>query len=396
MATILFILIAIIFIGLGLPDSLLGAAWPAIYKDLSLPISYANFITILISLGTVVASLFSAKIINKFGTGIVTAFSTLLTACGLIGFSISNSMVWFCLFSLPLGVGAGAIDAAINNFVAVNYNSLCVSLVHCFYGLGVAVSPFIMGVALSFDNDWALGYRIVFFVQIVICLFAFIALPFWTKVSKNNHNTATDIKPITLSFKQLIKIPAVRTAWILVFSSVALEFTCGIWGCSFLVNAESMGEPSAAKMLTLYYVGMTLGRLVSGFISSKVNAMHVIFVGHSIVGVAIILLILPLPAIVKGVALFLIGFGNGPTFPNVTFLTPKYFGVDLSQSIISSQMTACNLGILLVPPIFGLVADYIGIELFPYFLALLFIIMIVSTILYYKLPKTDSSKLNFD
>jgi MFS family permease len=217
MATILFLLIALIYIGLGLPDSLLGAAWPAIYVDLNLPISYANFLTILISLGTVVASFFSAKIINKFGTGLVTAISTLLTAIGLIGFSLSNSMLFFCLFSLPLGVGAGAIDAAINNYVAVNYNSLCVNLVHCFYGLGVAHSSFIMGVALSFDNNWELGYRLVFFIQIVICTFAFIAIPLWNKVNKSKEKSA-EFTPITLTYKQMAKNPAIKTSWFLVFS----------------------------------------------------------------------------------------------------------------------------------------------------------------------------------
>lgn len=396
MATILFLLIAIIYIGLGLPDSLLGAAWPAIYVDLNLPISYANFITILISLGTVGASLFSAKIINKFGTGLVTAISTLLTAIGLIGFSISSSMLWFCLFSIPLGVGAGAIDAAINNYVAVNYNSLCVNLVHCFYGIGVALSPFIMGVALSFNNNWELGYRLVFFIQTVVCLFAFIAIPIWKKVSENKQGTVEEVKPITLTFKQMVKMPAVRTAWILVFSSVALEFTCGIWCCSFLVNAELMAESSAAKMLTFYYIGMTLGRLVSGFVSAKLGAMRTTFIGHAFVGIAIVILMLPLPSIVKGVALFFIGFGNGPTFPNITYLTPINFGKDLSQSIVSSQMTACNLGILLVPPIFGLIADYLDIKLFPYFLCILFIIMVVSTIIYHKTPKTTSDQLNFN
>ena len=393
MATILFLLIALIFIGLGLPDSLLGAAWPAIYIDLNLPISFANFITILISLGTVVASFFSAKIINKFGTGLVTAISTLLTAIGLIGFSISNSMLFFCLFSIPLGVGAGAIDAAINNYVAVNYNSLCVNLVHCFYGLGVAISPFIMGIALSFDNNWELGYRLVFFIQIIICLFAFLAIPLWNKVNKAKEDKV-EFTPITLTYKQMAENKAIKTSWFLVFSSVALEFTCGIWGCSFLVGAEFMAESTAAKMLTLYYAGMTIGRLLSGFISTKLGVMKTIFIGHTLVGLAIITLILPFPAIVKGVALFFIGFGNGPTFPNITYLTPINFGKEVSQSIISSLLTVCNIGILIIPPIFGLIAEWIDIKLFPIFLLVLYLVMIISTIIYHKTPKQPVEQLN--
>ena len=394
MATLLFIIISIIFIGLGLPDSLFGTAWPAIYEQYSLPVSYANFVTIIISLGTVLASFFSAKLINKFGTGLVSAVSTLVTAVMLLGFSFSNSMLWFCLLSLPLGAGAGAIDAALNNYVAVHYSAKRMNLVHCFYGVGVAFSPFIMSFALKENNNWQLGYQIIFFIIFAIALIAFFSLPLWNKVQKNSDQTE-NFSPITLTFKQMAKIPAIRVAWIMFFSTVALEFICGIWGCTYLVESEHLSESQAALIHTLYYVGITSGRIVSGFVSQKISPRKTINIGYSFVGVAILVLLLPLPPLVKGVALFLVGFGNGPTFPNLTHLTPVHFGKDISQSIISSQMTACNLGILLMPPVFGVFADKISVSLFPVFLLVTYLIMVCTTIIFNKLPKPKSKDLKF-
>lgn len=396
MATFLFIIICIIFIGLGLPDSLFGAAWPAIYPDFNLPVSYANFVTILISLGTTLASFFSARLINKFGTGLITAVSTAMTAFSLIGFSISNSIWWFCPLALPLGMGAGAIDAALNNYVAVHYSSMLMSFMHCFYGVGVALSPFLMSLALGANNDWRLGYRIIFYFQIAITAVAVFALPLWKKTGEIKEEKDKEVTPITLTFKQMARIPVVRTAWILFFSSVGLEFLCGIWGCSYLVGADGLSESKAALTQTFYYVGMTAGRFVSGIISTKISPKKTIYLGYSIVAVAIVLFFLPLPTMIKGVALFMIGFGNGPTFPNLTYLTPIYFGKDISQSIVGSQMTACNIGILIMPPIFGIFAEKISLSLFPIFIAVLFVIMLVTTIIYDKLPKPKSNQLNLD
>ncbi len=396
MATFLFVIICIIFIGLGLPDSLFGAAWPAIYPEFNLPVSYANFVTILISFGTTLASFFSARLINKFGTGLVTAVSTAMTAVSLIGFSISNSIWWFCPLALPLGAGAGAIDAALNNYVAVHYSSMLMSFMHCFYGVGVALSPFIMSLALGPNNDWRLGYRIIFFMLVAISLVAFCSLPLWKKTGQTPKEKEKEVTPITLSFRQMAKIPAIRTAWALFFASVGLEFVCGIWGCSFLVGAEGLSESKAALIQTFYYVGMTAGRFVSGVISTKFSPKKIIYIGYFIVAVAIVLLFFPLPAMVKGVALFMIGFGNGPTFPNLIYLTPIYFGKDISQSIVGSYMTACNVGILIMPPIFGIFADKISLSLFPLFIALLYFVMLFATLVYNRLPKPKSNQLNFD
>lgn len=397
MATILLVIIYAVFIGLGLPDSLFGSAWPAIYAEFSLPISYANFITFTISSGTVCASLFAAKLINKFGTGPVTAISSALTAVMILGFSIAPS-IWIMLaLSLPLGLGAGAIDSALNNYVATHYSSVQMNFLHCFYGVGVAASPLFMSLALSVKNDWRSGYFIVFTFLAVIALLSIIALPLWKKVQNKEHASADGEKfePRTLTLKQMAKIPAVRYAWIAFFCSVGLEFTCGTWGTTFFVKAEGLTEAEAAKFLTFYYVGITTGRFVSGLVSKRMQPKHIVYSGYSLVFVAIVTLCLPVPAVVKGCALFLIGFGNGPTFPNLIYLTPINFGKDVSQSIVSTQMAACNIGVLTIPPLFGFVADYLSIKLFAPFIGVLFVLMTIFTVSYLKkIAKTKKGMYN--
>ncbi len=382
MTTILFVAICIIFMGLGVPDSVLNSAWPAIYADLNLPISYANFITVLVSLGTVISSLFASRLINKFGIGPVTFVSTLFSALCLFAFSFSDSIIYFCLLSIPLGLGAGAIDTALNNYTATNYTSLHMSLLHCFYGVGISISPFLMSFALGEDNNWRKGYLLVFIVMMVITLISFISLPLWKKVKSKQPEK--DIPQKTLSLKQMFGMPAVRSSVITFFCSVGLEFTCGIWACTYLVNVQNLSEALASRYLTFYYAGITIGRLISGFVSKKLNVEKIVYSGYSIVFLALILLFIPLPPIFKAMSLFFIGFGNGPTFPNLIYLTPKNFGGDVSQSIIGLQMATCNLGILIMPPIFGFLAQGLGLNLFPIFLGLLYIFMVISTIIYSK------------
>lgn len=382
---LLFIIYAI-FIGLGLPDSVLGAAWPKIYAELNLPIGYASFITTVISAGTALASFFSAKAINRFGTGVVTAFSTVMTAAALLGFSFGQSIWWLILLGIPLGLGAGAIDAALNNYVAVRYSAKSMNFLHCFYGVGVSVSPYILSFFLDGEGGWRTGFRVVFLIQAVIAVISILALPLWKK-AKAKETKEEDFTPRTLSLKEMLKMPAVRVAWIVFFTTCALEFTCGIWGCTYLVEAENMLESSAAKYITLYYVGITVGRLVSGLIAGKLSPEKIVFIGYGIVGVAIVALFLPIPATIKGVTLLMIGLGNGPTFPNLTHLTPKYFKKELSQSLVGMQMLFCNLGILAMPPLFGALANYFGLWLFPVFNGVTYALMLIFTIVYVKMPK---------
>lgn len=390
MATLLFVFIFIIYIGLGIPDSTIGSAWPAIQSNLNLPISYASFITMIISSFTVIASFFSARIINRFGTGIVTAFSTLLSALALLGFSLSSSMLCFCLLSIPLGLGAGAIDSALNSYVAVRYKAIHMSFLHCFYGVGVALSPFVFSFALKLNENWRLGYKLVFAIQMLLVLIAFLSLPLWNKIKKREITTGEAIKPITLSYVQMAKTPAISIGWLVFFLACGIEFTCDTWASSFFVKSLDQASDFGATMLTLYFVGMTLGRFASGIISIKLSNKKIIFSGYCLMALGITMLFLPIQPILRGVGLFLIGFGNGPIFPNLSYLTPIMFGKQYSQSIMSSQMAVSNLGILILPPVFGVLAQAISIDLFPFFVGGMFVLLVLCTFLYFKKSKNTT------
>lgn len=380
MATILLIIIYIAFIGLGIPDSLFGTAWPAIYQELRVPVSYANFVTLIISGGTIVSSLMSARLINRFGAAKITAVSTSLTAIGLLGFSLSGGMVWLCVFAIPLGIGAGAIDAALNNYVALHYRASHMNFISCFYGVGITLSPFLMSFLLGKDNDWRGGYRTVFLIQLGVALITIFSLPLWKKVKE--HAPEGEEGPAqTVKFRKLASMPAVRMAWLIFIGSCAIEFTCNAWGSTFLVQVKGMSVDRAAQMITFYYVGMTLGRFLAGILSHKITGWHMIHTGQAIVCAGIFLLILPLPIPFSTAALFLIGLGNGPVFPNLTYLTPQNFGREISQSVMGTQMAAANTGILMMPPVFGLLGQAFGMGLFPYFLLAMFLIMAASTLM---------------
>lgn len=381
MATFVMLLGYIIFIGLGIPDSILGSAWPAIYAELNLPVSFANFITILLSLFTIIASYFSARLINKFGTGTITTVSTTLTAVALIGFSLSPSIIWFCICAVPAGLGAGCIDAALNNYFALRFKAMWMSFLHCFYGVGVALSPFVMAFALS-NGNWRLGYRTAFYIQIFIVVCSIVAIPLWNKV-KPKETDGDEFKPLNLTYKQMLKTSSVRRAWVAFFSTCALEFTCGIWACTYLTY-QGMAKDVAARFLTLYYIGMTSGRVLSGIIVNKIESRGVLKLGYAITFVAVFIIVLPVPVYAKGIALFFIGLGNGPTFPNLTYLTPELFGKEKSQSLIGSWLVLSNAGILLMPALFGLLADVISVNVFPFYLITLCTVMCISTIAFLK------------
>lgn len=388
MATFFLVIIFILYIGLGLPDSSFGTAIPAMWQDLGLPLSLASVVSLLISIGTTVSAFFSAKLLNKFGTGLVVACSTLLSALSLLGFAVTYSFWWICLLSLPLGLGAGAIDSAINSYVVEHYSSSVMSFLHCFYGIGISLTPFVFSFTLAVNNDWRLGYTTIFYIQLAISAIAFIVIPLWNKTEKT-VDPYREIIPVTVSYKQLFKTPAIRSVWLAFFSTCALEFTCDTWGATFLV-AQGLTEAVAARFITFYYIGMTLGRFLSGIMNTKLAPKTVISLGYSLIAVGIAVLFIPLSPTIKGVALFLIGLGNGPTFPNLTFVTPSHFGKKISKFLVSSQMVASNVGIMLIPPLFGIVADNLSVNLFPPFIAVLFVILTISTFAYFKRPKTIS------
>ncbi|WP_426349759.1 MFS transporter [Alloiococcus sp. CFN-8] len=376
MVTILLIITYIAAISLGIPDSLLGAAWPAIYRQFGVSVSSVSFITIVISAGTVTSSFLSGKVINKFGTGMVTAMSTSFTAIALLGFSLSNSLIWLCLFAVPLGIGAGSIDSALNNYVALRYKATHMSFLHCFYGIGVSLSPYLMSLALSEDLNWRRGYRTVFFIQLTIAIITILALPLWNKVQAI---TKEEDKPRDIKFIELFKMATVRAQYGIFIGSCAIEAICLVWGSTFLVNAKGVPEDEAAGLITVYFVGMAIGRFLSGVLANKFSCWELIKSGQIITAVAIIILLLPLPVVYSAIGLFMVGLGNGAVFPNVTHMTPDNFGRDISQAVIGTQMAFAYLSIMLAPPFFGLLVETFSIKLFPVFLLAMFFIMIGST-----------------
>ncbi len=385
MATLLLIVIYLCFIALGIPDSLFGAAWPAIYTDLSLPISYASIVALIISCGTVFCSFVSGYVIAKLGTWRVTWISTVLTALALLGFSYANSFWWFCVLALPLGIGAGSIDTALNNYVALHYNAMQMSFLHCFYGIGVSISPYLLSFFLAGSGGWRPGYRTMFAIQVCIAVLAFVSYPLWRVHKKTGSADAgTESEYPVVSPLKLITRPRVRAACMTFFGSCSLEHICGVWGATYLVNSRGLGADDAARVVTLYYVGIALGRLLSGLFSSKLTPWQIIIGGECLsacaIAVLIFQLVVPMPPIVDGIALFVIGVGNGAYFPNMIHLTPENFGRELSQSVIGTQMGSAYLGIMMMPPLFGLLAQHVSTDLFAPVLAVMLAIMVWATV----------------
>ena len=378
MATLLLIVIYIAFIGLGVPDSLFGTAWPAIYTDLNLPVSWASIVTIIVSCGTITSSLLSSWLISRFGTGKITAVSTLMTALALLGFSCSDSMLWLCLCAIPLGLGAGSIDTALNNYVALHYKASHMNFLHCFYGIGVSLSPYLMSLALS-KGTWEGGYRSVFWFQLAIAALTVLALPLWKKVRHAQNGEEEEETPRVLSFPALMKMPKVRMACLVFIGYCALEYTCGTWGSTFLVNAKGAAADTAARMVTFYYVGLALGRFLSGVLAGLLHSRQLVKIGQMILLAAVVSLFLPLPFAFCSVSLFFIGLGNGPIFPNMLHLTPELFGKDLSQAVIGAEMATSYIGVLLAPALFGLIAQNVTAALFPVYLLVLYALMITGT-----------------
>ncbi len=380
MATLLIIVIYIAFIGLGIPDSLFGPAWPVMHLEFGLDVSLQGYLTPICSLFTIISSLMSARLINRFGTAKVTAVSTVTTAAALFIFSIAPNIWVVMLMSIPLGLGGGSIDAALNNYVALHFNTATMSFLHCFYGVGVSLSPYLMSIALDLTGDeWRYGYRLAFFVQLGIALLVLFTLPLWKKV-KTSRTLAEDAPAKTLTLKETICIPRVWNTSLIFVTSCAVEFVCGSWGSTYLVKSQGATPADAARIIVFYYIGMTLGRFLSGVLSKKFTSWKLIFIGEGIVTAAVILLMLNVSAELAGIALFLVGLGNGPLYPNLVYLTPKNFSADVSQSIMGVQMAATSTGIMLMPMLFGALVGFFSTDIFPYFVAVIFALMLYLTI----------------
>ena len=378
MATLLLVVIYTAYIGLGIPDSLFGSAWPAIYEELGLPISYAGAVTTLTCLGTIASSLMSASLIRRLGTSILTALSTTLTALALLGFSFSGSFIFLCIFAVPLGLGAGAIDSAQNNYVALHYNATHMCFLHCFYGVGVSLSPYLMSVALE-KSGWRKGYLLAFTVQAVISVICIIAIPLWKRAHPNSAPEALAEKPESVSLLRLARMPAVRATWLMFIFTCGIESICTIWGATFLVESKGFAPADAAKYAAIYFLGLATGRFVSGLLAKRLTSWQQIYIGCSVLLLAITALALPTKnqALVCAF-LFLTGFGVGPLYPDLTYLTPIHFGRELSAAVIGSQMAMAYVGILILPIVFGCIADILTTDIFPFALLTLFALLMLS------------------
>ena len=358
------------FISLGLPDSLLGSAWPMIYPQFAVPVSFAGIISTIISLGTIISSLQSDRLTKALGAGKVTAISVAMTAAALFGFSVSGSFWMLCLWAIPYGLGAGSVDAALNNYVALHYASRHMSWLHCMWGVGASVGPYIMSYDLTGGSGWQGGYRIIFLLQIGLTLILLFSLPLW-----KNADTSGSQQAPALSLGQVLAIPGAKQVMGTFFCYCAIEQTTSLWASSYLVLARGVDEVTAARWAALFFLGITAGRAASGFLTMLLSDSQMIRLGECILGAGIVILGLPVGSTGALVGLLLIGLGCAPIYPCIIHSTPAHFGADRSQALIGVQMASAYTGTCLMPPLFGLIANHIQVGLLPIFLLALLALM---------------------
>ena len=363
------LLLAIIylsFISLGLPDGLLGSAWPTMYMEFDVPVSYAGIISMIIAAGTIVSSLMSDRLTYKLGAGKVTAISVAMTACALFGFGFSSQYWMLCLWAIPYGLGAGSVDAALNNYVALHYTSRHMSWLHCMWGLGASTGPYIMGFVLSGGQHWSLGYRVVGIIQILVTAILFLSLPQWKKRQGGGETQEESYKPLTMG--QILKIPGAKEIMITFFCYCALEQVAMLWASSYLALYKGIPAETAAFFGSLFCVGITVGRGLNGFLTVKFSDTQLIRIGQGVILLGIVAMLLPMGDAVSLAGLILIGFGCAPIYPCIIHSTPVNFGAENSQALVGVQMASAYVGICLMPACFGLVANHISVSLLPAFL----------------------------
>ena len=374
MVHLLLAVIYLSFISLGLPDSLLGSAWPVMHAELGVPTSRAGIISVIISMGTVVSSLQSDRLTKKLGTGKVTAISVGMTAAALFGFSVSGSFWMLCLWAVPYGLGAGSVDAALNNYVALHYASRHMSWLHCMWGLGAAVGPYVMGLALAGGAGWHMGYRYIALLQIALTAVLVISLPLWRlhrtgAAGEENRNAA----PLTLP--QILRIPGAKEVMAAFFCYCALEQTAILWASSYLHVYKGIPAETAAGYAGLFFLGITAGRALSGFLTMKLSDPQMIRLGQGIIALGVLVMLLPAHEYVALAGLVLVGLGCAPIYPCVIHSTPDHFGADKSQAVIGVQMASAYVGTCLMPPLFGLIASYVTPGLLPLYLLAILAVM---------------------
>jgi len=388
-STVLLIIIYISFISLGLPDSLLGSAWPSMFNGLNVPLHYAGYISMIIAGGTVVSSFFSARIIRRLGTGIVTAISVLMTAAALLGFSFSHAFFLLCLWAVPLGLGAGSVDAALNNYVALHYKAKHMSWLHCFWGVGASMGPIIMSIFLINKNSWNLGYRAIGFIQCCLVAVLFITVSLWGKNKSQNSDDKNESSK-GIKFKELIHTRGVKQILVAFFCYCSLESATGLWGSSFLVMERNISPETAAQWISLYYIGITAGRFISGFLTMKLNNRQMVRLGQALIACGIIAIVLPVSWFLLP-GFFIIGLGCAPIYPSLLHETPRNFGEEKSQAIMGIQMASAYIGTTFMPPLFGRITPYFGFKIFPLFIGGILILNIVMVeLLNKRVDKTNN------
>lgn len=363
MVHILIAIIYLAFISLGLPDALLGAAWPVMAPEMQADLSWAGIVSMIISMGTVVSSLLSDRLTRKFGAGLVTAVSVMLTAGALWGFAAADAFWMLCLLAVPYGLGAGAVDAALNNYVAVHYTSRYMNWLHCFWGLGASIGPYIMGWALGAGHGWRTGYGTVGAIQIAMTVLLFLTLPLW----KKTHADTAQEQSVGLA--KAVSIPGVKQILMAFFCYCALEATAFLWSASFLVEFKRIDAETAASLASLFYLGITFGRFASGFVADRLGDENMIRMGTGGMVLGLVLIALPVKTTAVSLAgLLTLGLGAAPVYPAIIHATPAHFGKENSQAIVGIQMACAYVGMTLAPPVFGVLAQYVSMGLFPWFM----------------------------
>ena len=382
MLSVLLPIIYITFISLGLPDGLLGSAWPTMYPQMGVSVSFAGLVSIIICVGTIISSLLSDRVTRKLGCGKVTAFSVATTAVALIGFSMSDSFWQICLWAIPYGLGAGSIDAALNNYVALHYSGRHMSWLHCMWGLGASVGPTVMGFALTSGQGWPAGYHYVAVIQVVLSAGLFFSLPLWKK--KLGDGDAAEGVGKALTIPQIFRLPGAKEVVLMFFCYCALENTTALWSASYFVMREGLSEETAATYAGLFYFGITAGRALSGFITEKLGDTKMIHLGMGVLVSGIMMVVLPLGLWSSIAGFLLIGLGCAPIYPCVIHSTPAHFGADKSQAIIGVQMASAYTGSCLMPPIFGVLTKTVGAWLLPWYLL---VILALMALMHHKLNR---------
>lgn len=373
---LLLVIIYLAFISLGLPDSMLGAAWPNMYVEFDVPLSYAGIVSAIIIACTIIVSLQSDRIIMKLGAGKVTAVSVSMTALALFGFSISHSLWMICLFAIPYGLGGGGVDAALNNYVALHYESRHMSWLHCMWGVGAATGPYVMGYAMTNGAGWNGGYRIIAIMQIVLSVVLFLSLPLW-KNQKDAKKEDEHASRAPMSIRDVLRIKGAKEVLICFFCYCAIEQTAGLWASTYLNLHKGIPVERAASFASMFYIGITVGRAFSGFLTMKFSDKKMIRLGLGGILTGIIIMMLPANVYVSLVGLILVGIGCAPVYPCIIHSTPAHFGEDKSQAVIGVQMAFAYVGILCMPPLFGIIANNINVSLLPIYLLIVLIVMIV-------------------